>query len=474
MITIDLSYFDKLATMSPPAIMWRLFADGGWAIILWVFLWGSWEIWVNWRQNLYEAKRRWIFLAIDIPKAVLDEPGQSPLAVENIFSHLDGAHGTDTLWEKYWEGKTQDWFSLEIVSTEGYIQFVIRTRDKFRDLVEAAVYAQYPAAEITEVVDYTKWSPKIFPDAEWGLFGTEWIKVKKEDAYPLRTYHDFEDPTTKEFKDPLAAMLETMSKMGKGEHIWFQIIITPISQKEWTTKGVNLVKKLIGAKIEAKETWLSKIVDLPGKVADTALTQILSSGEDAPVKKKEEKKEASMMQYLSPGVKTLVEAIERKISKIGFQTKVRMIYLAKKEIFKKARAAHPMVGAIKQFSTMDGQSIKPEYKKVGTAAHYIFIKTRLKWKKEKILRAYKGRSQTRGIGKGFVLNIEELATMWHFPAAWIKAPPVKTVESKRGVPPINLPFEHPNYMKAMRETGGEEELSKEEKEGLPPEKLPTV
>lgn len=445
-----------LGTLSPLGIMWRLFADGGWIIILFVFLLGSWEIWLNWRQNLYEAKRRWIFLAIDIPKAVIDEPAQSPRAVENIFAHLDGAHGSDTLWEMYWQGKTQDWFSLEIVSIEGYIQFIIRTRDKFRDLVEAAIYAQYPDAEITEVVDYTKGTPKNFPDPEWELFGTEWIKVKKEDAYPLRTYHDFEDPATKEFKDPLAAMLETMSRMGKGEQIWFQILITPISQKEWVKKGEALVKKLIGMKTEAKKTWMDNLIDLPGQIAGTALSQVIG-GEEEVVKKKEERKDASLMQHLSPGTKTLVENIEKKISKIGFQTKVRMIYLAKKEVFKKARAAHPMVGVIKQFSTMDGQSIKPEYKKVGTATHYILVKKRLAWKQIKIMRAYKGRSQTRGIGKGFVLNTEELATMWHFPATWIKAPPVKTVESKRGVPPINLPFERPSTLKPITEVGEEVE-----------------
>lgn len=464
MITIDLSYFETLGAMSPLAIMWRLFADGGWIVILWVFLWGSWEIWVNWRQNLYEAKRRWIFLAVDIPKAILDEPGQSPLAVENIFSHLDGAHASDTLWEKYWQGKTQDWFSLEIVSIEGYIQFVIRTRDKFRDLVEAAIYAQYPDAEITEVVDYTKSAPKKFPDPEWELFGTEWINVKP-DAYPLRTYHDFEDPATKEFKDPLAAMLETMSRMGKGEQIWFQILITPISQKEWIKKGEQLVKKLIGVKVEQKKTWVDRIVDLPVKVADTALGQIIG-GEEEVVKKKEEKKDVSLMLYLSPGTKNLVEAIEDKISKIGLQTKIRMIYLAKKEVFKKARAAHPMVGVVKQFNTLDGQSLKPEYKKVGTAAHYILVKERLKWKKNKIMRAYRGRSTSRGLGKGFILNIEELATMWHFPAFWIKAPPVKTVESKRGVPPINLPFERPGFMKPMIA------VEKEPEEKAPAEEAP--
>lgn len=464
MITIDFSYFDMLGAMSPLGIMWRLFADGGWIVVLWVFLIGSWAIWKNWRQALYGAKRRFIFLAVDIPKTSLEEPSQSPRAVENIFAHLDGAHGTDTLWEKYWEGKTQDYFSLEIVSIEGYIQFVIRTRDKYRDLVEAAIYAQYPDAEITEVVDYTQFAPKKFPDPEWELFGTEWIKVKKDDAYPLRTYHDFEDAATKEFKDPLAAMLETMSRMGRGEQIWFQIIVTPIGQKEWIEKGEKLVKKLIGAKVEAKKTWVDKAFDAPGAIAAPALQQIFSSEEEG-VKKKEEKKDASLMQYLSPGVKILVEEIENKISKIGFKTKIRMIYLAKKEVFKKPRAAHPMIGAMKQLNTMDGQSLKPEYKKVGTSAHYILTKKRVEWKQNKILSAYKGRSNWRGMGTGTILNIEELATLWHFPAAWIKAPPVKTVMSKRGVPPVNLPLERPTFMKPM--SAVEKEPKEEEKEEAP-------
>ncbi len=463
MVTIDFSYFDSLGSMSPLAIMWRLFADGGWIIVLWVFLVGSWAIWKNWRQAIYGSTRRFVFLAVDIPKTSLEEPGQSPRAVENIFAHLDGAHGTDTLWEKYWEGKTQDYFSLEIVSIEGYIQFVIRTRDKYRDLVEAAIYAQYPDAEITEVVDYTQFAPKKFPDPEWEMFGTEWVKVKKEDAYPLRTYHDFEDAATKEFKDPLAAMLESMSRMGKGEQIWFQIIITPIGQKEWTEKGVKLVKKLIGAKVEAKKTWVDKAFDIPGEVTAPALQQIFG-GEEA-VKKKEEKKEASLMQYLSPGTKILVEEIENKISKIGFKTKIRMIYLARKEIFKKTRGAHPMIGAIKQLNTLDGQSLKPEFKKVGTSAHYILTKKRVEWKQNKILSAYKGRSNWRGMGTGTVLNIEELATLWHFPAAWIKAPPVKTVESKRGVPPVNLPLEQPSFMKPMSAV----EKEPKEKEETPPD-----
>ncbi len=456
--------------MSPLAIMWRLFADGGWIPLVWVFLWGSWQIWVNWRQSLYAAKRRFVFLAVDIPKISLEEPGQSLRAVENIFAHLDGAHASDTLWEKYWEGKTQDYFSFEIVSIEGYIQFIIRTRDKFRDLVEAAIYAQYPDAEITEVVDYTQFAPKKFPDPEWEMFGTEWINVKPE-AYPLRTYHDFIDPESKEFKDPMAAVLENMAKMGKGEQLWFQIIVTPIDQKGWTKAGEKIVKKLIGAKVEEKKTLVDRVIDLPMKVLDTAMEQIVGGGKAVP--KKAEKVEPSQILYLSPGAKATVEAIEKKIAKIGFKTKIRLIYLARKEVFKKTRAAHPMIGAIKQFNTLDCQAIKPEYKKVGTSAHYVFIKTRLKWKKNKLMSAYRARSNWRGLGKGFVLNTEELATLWHFPATWIKAPPVKAVESKRGVPPVNLPLEQPSFLKPITAVEKEKPEEKEASES-PPSELPVV
>lgn len=454
MITIDLSYFEALGTLSPPAIMWRLFVDGGWIPVLAVFLWCFWQYWIISRQIKYGATRRFILLAVDIPKG----SEQSPKAVENIFAQLDGAHTSPTLWEKYWEGWSQDWFSFEIVSNEGYIQYYIWTRDKFRDLVEAAIYAQYPDAEITEVADYTDAAPKRFPDPEWEMFGTEWINVKPE-VYPIRTYPQFEHSLTQELKDPLAALLENMSKIGKGEQIWFQIVITPISQNEWHAAGEKLVKKLIGAKVEEKRTLFQKLIDLPFTVINVFLEQIF--GPTVTPAKKAAEAPPTLMLYLSPGERTVVEAIQQKITKIGFKTKIRGIYLARKEVYQKTRGFNPLVGAIKQFNTLDCQSLKPEMKRVATRAHYIFIKKRIQWRQNKLMRAYRARSNWRGAGTGFVLNIEELATLWHFPAPWVKAPAIKTVESKRGAPPVNLPLEVP---RTKASPGAKE----------PPEELPVV
>ena len=58
-------------------------------------------------------------------------------------------------------------------------------------------------------------------------------------------------------------------------------------------------------------------------------------------------------------------------------------------------------------------------------------------KKMKVLRNYRNRS-----GRGappYVLNIEELATIYHFPMVSVKAPLVKKTEAKRAEPPPSLP-----------------------------------
>ena len=159
MLTIDLSYLYYLSIQSPFFILWVLFKNGGWVIFLFIFLWGFKEIWLFNLQRKYLRSIEYIILAIDIPKA----NEQSAKAMEYFFTQLAGTFSRPNLKEKYFQGKTQLSFSFEIISLDGYIQFLIYTPKSFRDLVEAAIYAQYPEAEITEVKDYIKIIPEDFP-----------------------------------------------------------------------------------------------------------------------------------------------------------------------------------------------------------------------------------------------------------------------------------------------------------------------
>ncbi len=78
-----------------------------------------------------------------------------------------------------------------------------------RDLVESAIYAQYPEAMITEVDDYVSGIPDDYPNETHDVWGTEWTLVTNQ-YYPIRTYKDFEDSSAEDiFKDPMAALLES-------------------------------------------------------------------------------------------------------------------------------------------------------------------------------------------------------------------------------------------------------------------------
>lgn len=140
---------------------------------------------------------------------------------------------------------------------------------------------------------------------------------------------------------------------------------------------------------------------------------------------------------MSPGEINVVKAIQDKISKIGFDVKFRTAYIARKELFSAARGKSAVVGALNQFGSLDSNRFKA---KKMIVAKYILKARRKAAKKNRFLQAYIDRDT--GIGfPMYVLNIEELASIYHFPQIGIKAPLIKKTESKRAEPPVELPIE---------------------------------
>lgn len=435
-IEIDLSaildFILRIGQLPPDQFFGLILKYIGTPIFIIVILYGLHEIYIYNMLVRFARKQKKVLLAIDIPK----DNEQTPKAVENILSHLAGGHSPTWWWDVYKEGEFQQSFSLEVVSLEGYIQFLMHVPVKSRDLVEAAIFAQYPQARITEVADYTTGLPVTYPDDEYDLFGTEMVYVKNN-AYPIKLYHTFGDPLNQEYKDPIAALLETFSRMGRGENAFMQIIITPIYQK-WTKIGAEEINKLLGKNVGPKKNIIDKASDVPINLIKGVGDAVFGPGEGGADEKKSEGKK---IMDLPPGEVNVLKLIDEKCSKLGFATKIRYVYVAKHEVFSKARAAQGFVGAIKQFNTEDGNSLKPDYKVIGTSGDYFF-----KWRKNKelngrktdIMMGYRGRIP--GVGtKPIIMNIEEIASLWHFPMFSVKTPLVQKIEMKTAEPPSNLP-----------------------------------
>lgn len=435
--TIDFGVLiDYFVSQPPLEIIGELFLLYGWVVFAWLLIYlGLFFLVDEYKGPKATKDWKWVLLAVDVPALNV----QTPKAVEQMFSHLAGALDSPDIAAKYRHGFKQRWFSFEIISIEGYIQFLIWTEVEFRDLVEAAIYAQYPEADVVEVEDYVKAVPDNYPNDTHDVWAADFTLAEKS-AYPIRTYREFEHSISKDtvLKDPMGTFLESFSRIGPGEQMWFQIIVQPVSNS-WKEDAIKVVKEMIGEKPSAPKG--SKVVDAIGDAPLKLLEGIGDQvfGREASVATSDSASEGppNQLSYLTPGQSKLVEAIEEKISKIGFKTKMRGVYLATKETFRPTRGVNALIGAINQFNIPSANSIVPGY---GVSASYFFKEKNIAKKKRLIMKAYKKRKMNVG-ANSFILNIEELATVWHFPMSHVKTPLVQKVADKAVEPPPGLPIE---------------------------------
>lgn len=403
-------------------------ANYGWPFFLVLFLVMAYKLWMNHIQFRFLMAQEYVLLAINVP----EDNEKTPKVMEQAIAGFFGIQKDPNPIEKYVEGFTQPVISLELVSISGRVQYLIRTQRKFKDLVEAHIYAQYPTVEIREVDDYTVRIQKEDIPHKYNLWGSNLVLLK-EDAIPIRTYKDFEEMTMEEkIVDPMAAVTEVMANIKQGEEMWFQIILKPTLDMSWKEEGEKIVKKRMGQEVESKPNTIQKIVEFIADLFSTFLKALFG-----PLEAEEKETKTEMFPraaFLSPGERIALEAIERNISKLGFQTKIRFIYLAENSIFDKARPAGFM-GAMHQFASLELNGFKPGDKEK-TKADYILKSSRLLYKQKKILRRFKLRDFA---DDGFILNTEEIATIYHFPHISVKAATISRARAKRGGAPTELP-----------------------------------
>ncbi|KKW41685.1 MAG: hypothetical protein UY92_C0014G0010 [Candidatus Magasanikbacteria bacterium GW2011_GWA2_56_11] len=408
-------------------IIGQVLAVGGWLVLAYLLFFAGFHLYEDLKQDLNTHEWKFILLAVDVPPLNV----QTPKAVEQMFSHIAGAFSKPDLKDRLKDGYKQRWFSFEIISIEGYIQFLVWTEEAFRDLVEAAVYAQYPDAEITEVEDYTGGIPDSYPSATHDIWISD-FGLAENSAYPIRSYREFEHAISKDtvLKDPMGTFLESFTRIGPGEQMWFQILLEPISN-DWKEDAIKKIKEVIGEKshphlnlIDHTVSGLQKMLE---GIGDQVFGRESVSGHD------EDHSPPNQLQYLTPGMSKLVEAMEAKIGKLGFKTKIRGLYGARKEVFNPLRGVNALVGALTQYNIPSANSIVPTFAGKGSSK-------KSSRKKSLLMKAYKKRKIGAG-GKPFVLNIEELATIWHFPMSHVKTPLVQKAASKQAEPPVGLPVE---------------------------------
>ena len=400
------------------------------------------ERWLWWKTEGWLAKSfHPILLELKIPYNNTKPIRAMEVVMGNIWAAL---YQTPDLWEKWIDGQVQTSLTIEMVSIEGEIHFYLRFNKGFRDAIEAALYAQYPDIEIVEAEDYTRKVPLNIPNKDWDLWATDYRAIRPG-GYPIKTYKDFE--TEREFSeeqkiDPIAGLLEALSKVGPKEQIWIQIGIKPVGAdtgSTWIDDALTLRDEL--AKRPEKTIKRSKPILFEA-------AEILISGAPG---QKEEKKEAPILppeMKMTPGERDVVAAIENKASKAGFESFARFVFLGKRDFFHKSNLRLPFI----YFSSYVTNNLNALYPlgKTMTKIHYSWflplnrLRDRRKYlRQRKLFRNYINRLPPLfPYGNDtFILNTEEVASLFHFPSWGVSpVPGVSRTTTKTKAPP-KLPKE---------------------------------
>ena len=338
------------------------------------------------KEEVFEDVRDPVMMQVLVPR----ENDKTPLAAEQMFASLHGLLGDSKVGV--------DAISFEIVSTgESGIRFFVVSPKQLAKFVEGQVYAQYPNADIKYVQDYT------LENAGNGSFITTGeVEFIKDYIFPIKTFRDFE-------VDPLAAITGAISDLKLNESAWIQLIIRPVANywQEESKKYITAIKD----GVDLNENFGKKLAKLFDAIGKTLTT----SAEDGPAKKEIVK--------LAPGQEEELARIEEKMLKVGFEFVIRIITKAESKE-RSEQILRDSVASFKQFTT----------------AHLNSFSYSLEEKRAKeIYSEYLSRKLTEDVID--IMNIEEIASVYHMPNISVETPNIAWSRSKKLEPPMNLPIE---------------------------------
>lgn len=424
-------------------------------VVFFVFI----ELFIRYQQHRKAGKEPTTVLSVRVAKD--NETG--PIVAEQIFSTIHGIARKIGFFERL-GGASQDQVSFEIANIGRSIRFFVHFPTKLKNLVEGQIYAQYPNVEIVEVEDYA--SPREIeiasPDQtttstdSTAIVAADKVPAVKEqiqdftkinefqfavgleltladpDIFPIKRYPQFEDKKAKVSLDPLAGVTATLAKMNDAdEQAWIQIVARPMEEK-WRlvfVKCIRILKKGVFLNIDSLQkayakafctrSKLIRIIFFPvywmmwfqGVFSGTNVLDGEGGGHGGEVEEQVSKSHEKET--------TIVAAID-KVGKLLYEANIRIVYVPKDKNTDIAMLKlREIAGSFKQFNIphLNGFHIEKITQN------------------SSIVEAYRKRE----MHNPFVVNVEELATIYHLPNITVATPNIYWVRSKKVEPPNDLP-----------------------------------
>jgi hypothetical protein len=412
------------------------------------------RIYLSIRRSSYNKNLESIVLRVAVSR--LNERG--PIVAEQIYAALHGIEENYGLWD-WLAGRTKPRISLEIANVSNKIQFFIWAPKRFKTVIESQIYAQYPDVEIQEVEDYAKQALSAYKGLVGGqaeeetapppgstILPVEYKHPSKTDIryavtaefrldepaiYPIKRYPQFEDKLTRLATEPLAGIIATLSKLNAtDEQAWVQITMQPTGDW-WRKRGLKCLK-IVSHGLFNNIFWLNKLATkiylARGFWKRLFYTPLyIFAWSVRGFKTKDISMKSSSDQDLQEEVSRMhdredpISAAVDKVTRLTFDTNIRIVYIPRRENLDMAEIKlNEISGSFRQFDLPNLNG---------------FVISRINQNNAQILKRY----QQRSVIDPMLLNVEEIATLYHMPSGDVGTPNVVWVTSRKLEPPHDLP-----------------------------------
>ncbi len=338
---------------------------------------------------------------LSVPQIDLDKEDDKPkkqmkemiASVENFYASIAGLPAQKG-FKSWLFGRYDNWTFEILVGEDELITFYMAIPLYLEQYIKQHLLSQYPHCQLEEVADYNIFNTQ-------GHVAAGYLRLAKDYMFPILTYKMVEN-------DPMLGILSNLSKLGPGQTVAIQFTLRSARPK-WRKKGIKIASTMQQGKTLKQ-----------AQASNSLLSNTLGKPQDWMATTKPATKEPHR---LSPLEEQMVKAIEEKASKPGLDVNIRIISFAPQEIQAKEILRY-VANSFTQYSNYHyGNNFKAVLKGSGHKIISDFIYRRFE---EDI---------------SFVLNSEEMVSLWHLPFPNTDVPKIKWLMAKKLPPPVNMPKE---------------------------------
>lgn len=313
---------------------------------------------------------------------------------ETLFASIGGLRAQRGF--KAWLYGRNDHFSFEIVANKRKILFYVVAPENMARYLEQQVHAHYPEAVIEEVDDYN-----IFHHQASIMAGT--LRTNRKHFFPIKTYQ-------KQEIDVMNSLINIMSKLDEKEGMAIQYVVRS-AHPRWHKRARRIgydVQRGRPIREAIRSTWVTRSIRFVTETFRTHKPQI-------------QKDPNAQMPRATATQEEMLKGIEEKNSKAGFDVNLRIVVSAANYGNAYTYLSN-LAGAYSQFNYYEyGNSFNNKIR-TGRQKHVIndFIYRRFSWRRR------------------FILNTEEMASLFHFPTKTVETPNVLWLTAKHAPAPSDL------------------------------------